>query len=124
VEVESTQNSRDLGGVELTYMTDGHRIMELRTLVRSLVSGGMANTFSPLQINLLGLQGLNLAQPENRLPFTVPQERKYLPYLVAIWCLTEGGCWGGGGILSQTKGMEDGVKTLGGGIWRRPAFGM
>ena len=28
----------------------------------------------PLQINLLGLQGLNLARPENRLPFTVPQE--------------------------------------------------
>ena len=29
-------------------------------------------TFCPLQINLLDLQGLNLGRPENRLPFTVP----------------------------------------------------
>jgi hypothetical protein len=29
--------------------------------------------FCPLQINLLGLWGLNLARPENRLPLMVPQ---------------------------------------------------
>ena len=30
--------------------------------------------FCPLQINLLGLWGLNLAPPENRPPLAVPQE--------------------------------------------------
>jgi hypothetical protein len=53
-------------------MSDGHRIMELRPCVRSLVPGEMAN-ISSLQEYLLGLWGINLAQPENRLPFMVPQ---------------------------------------------------
>jgi hypothetical protein len=48
--------------------------MALEPRVRSLVSGIMWQTsFHPLQINLLGLWGLNLARPENRLPFTAPQ---------------------------------------------------
>jgi hypothetical protein len=46
---------------------------ELSPHIRSLGPGGMANTFHPLQEHLLGLQGLNLAQPENRL-FRVPQK--------------------------------------------------
>jgi hypothetical protein len=66
------------GGIQTPYMTDGHRVMKLGPHVRSLVSGSLWQaSFSPMQINLLDLQGLNLAQPENRLPFMVPH--KVLP---------------------------------------------
>jgi hypothetical protein len=52
----------------LPYLTEGHRIMELRPPFRSLVSGNMANRSSiPCRVILLRLWGLNLAQPENRL---------------------------------------------------------
>ena len=61
-----------MGMMTFTNVKNGHRIME--PCVRSQVSGGVANTFHPLQEHLLGLPVLNLAQPENRLPFTVPQE--------------------------------------------------
>jgi hypothetical protein len=63
----------------LPYVADGHRIMELGPHVRSLVSGSVWQTSCrPLQSYLLGLQGLNLVQPENRLPFTVPQILAFL----------------------------------------------
>jgi hypothetical protein len=55
------------GGVQIAYVTDGHRIVE-----PSVREHGK-RAFCPLQINLLRLQGLNLARPENGLPFTVPQ---------------------------------------------------
>ena len=51
---------------------------ELRPRFRSLVSGGCANTFCALQEHLLGLQGLNLAQAGNNLPFTVPHSSSCL----------------------------------------------
>jgi hypothetical protein len=56
-------------------MTDVHRNMELGPCVRSLVSGSVANFFPFLAELSVGSPGwgLNLAQPENRLPFTVPQ---------------------------------------------------
>jgi hypothetical protein len=47
--------------------------MELGPFVRSLVSGEHGKqAFCPLKINLLDLWGLNIARPENRLPFMVP----------------------------------------------------
>ena len=66
VGVESIQSTRSLGA--LPYVTDGHRIMELGPSVRE--RGKQA--FHPLQSYLLGLLGLNLSQPENRIPFTFP----------------------------------------------------
>lgn len=51
------------------YMTGGHRIMESW----GLLSRSVANAYCSLQSYLLGLWGLNLTQPENRLPFMVPQ---------------------------------------------------
>ena len=54
------------GGVQTAYMTEEYRIMELWLPVRS-----HKQAFCPLQINLLGLQGLNLAQLEKRLSFKV-----------------------------------------------------
>jgi hypothetical protein len=78
VGVESRQNTRSLG----PCVTGGHRIMELGPHVRSPVSGGVANAFCPLQEHLLGLQGLNLTQPENRLPFTVLDSLSAVPSLL------------------------------------------
>jgi hypothetical protein len=67
----------------LPYVTDGHRIMDLGPHVRSLVSvwdhGKQA--FCPLQSYLLGVRGLNLVRPENRLPFTVPHKVGVHPVL-------------------------------------------
>ena len=59
------------GRVKTTYMTYGHRIMGLGPANQepSVWEHGK-QAFCPLQINLLGL---NLARPESRLPFTVPQ---------------------------------------------------
>ena len=52
----------------IAYVKDGLIILELGHSVRSLVSGSMWQTsFCPLQMNLLGLQGLNVTLPENRL---------------------------------------------------------
>jgi hypothetical protein len=45
---------------------------ELRLPIRSLMSGSVANAFGSFQEYLLGLWGLNLVQPENRLHFMVP----------------------------------------------------
>ena len=64
----------------LPYVIDGFKIMELWPRVRSLVSGRGQTSFSPLQSYLLGLQGLNLAQPENRLPFILQQHIIHTPY--------------------------------------------
>ena len=47
------------------------------------MSRSVANAFCPLQSYLLGLQGLNLAQPENRLPFMVPQRS----FIISFYCL-------------------------------------
>jgi hypothetical protein len=54
-------------GVQTAYMTEDYKIMELWLPVRS-----HKQAFCPSQINLLGLQGLNLAQLEKRLSFKVP----------------------------------------------------
>jgi hypothetical protein len=55
----------------LPYVTDGHRIMELRVHgVRSLVSGSVAHGSIPCRI-FYWVSGVSLAQPEHRLPFTV-----------------------------------------------------
>jgi hypothetical protein len=47
--------------------------MELKSHVKSLVSGGDGKNLLSLGGTLLGLWGINLAQPQKRLPLTVPQ---------------------------------------------------
>ena len=55
----------------LSYVTDGHRIMELGPHVKNLVSGSVTNFLLFLAELSTGSLGLNLAKPENRLPFMV-----------------------------------------------------
>jgi hypothetical protein len=55
-----------------------------------LVSGAYVwehdkEAFHLLQINLLGLRGLNLAQPANRLPFNVPHPPSCLKKKISSW---------------------------------------
>ena len=59
VGVESKQNTRGLG--HCPYMTDGHRIMELRPLSGAWCLEAWQMAFRHLQKHLLGLWGLNLA---------------------------------------------------------------
>ena len=59
VGVESRQNTRGLG--HCPYMTDGHRIMELRPLSGAWCLEAWQMAFRHLQKHLLGLWGLNLA---------------------------------------------------------------
>jgi hypothetical protein len=78
VGVESRQNTRGLGHCPMWLLAT--ELLRAEALCRSLVSGDMENTFHPLQEHLLGLWGLNLAQPENRLPFMVSYLPKSIEY--------------------------------------------
>jgi hypothetical protein len=68
VRVESRQSTGDWGVVLCYWWPQNYG----ESPVRNLVSGGVENTFLPLQKQLLGLPALNSAQPENRLPFRIP----------------------------------------------------
>jgi hypothetical protein len=60
------------GGIWTAYITND-RIMELGPSVRSLCLGAWQMGLLSLVDYSAVLQSLNLAQPENRLPFTLPQ---------------------------------------------------
>ena len=67
VGLESRQTTRS----GIAYVTDGHRIMELRAHgVRSLMFGSVAYGSVPCGI-FYWVSRVSLAQPERRLPFTV-----------------------------------------------------
>lgn len=84
VGVESRQNTRTLGHCPMWLM-----ITEL--WIWSPVSGAWClgawqASFCSLQNYLLGLQGLNLAQPKNRLLFMVPHlSFKFNHHMLTIW---------------------------------------
>ena len=61
------------------YMTDGHRPMESCSLMSGAwYLGAWQNAYCSLQDYPCGVTGvLNLAQPENRLPFMVPHLSKH-----------------------------------------------
>jgi hypothetical protein len=59
------------GGIQTAYHEFRAMPNVLGPPVRILVSGTGQTSFCPLQSYLLGFWGLNLAGPENRLPFMV-----------------------------------------------------
>ena len=59
---------------DIVYMTDSHRIMELGPLWCQVpVSGSVAHCSVPCRVSYW-ISGVSFAQPEHRLPFTVPQD--------------------------------------------------